>query len=167
MVSSTWRGVLTLALIAPAVAMVMTTPIWGIGVYFLVIPIAVASSLLVGGPMLSLALTRGWQRLYQWAILGTIGGALPVFILTAVLSIFRGPTKMDGVVYTRLEPLAIVIGSVSAVTFWLLTIQSKFSRRAVVGLLCLIVLAALFAVCGLLWSDGWVPTFHGAHRRWT
>ena len=119
--------------------MAVTTPVWGIWAYVYVVPIAVASALIVGAPMLIVALKRG---------------------VDTVVSVGEPATSF----YLGYEPLAILSGAISAAVFWLTQVQSTLSRAAVTLLVGVALVSGFLLACALIWSQGWVPTLHGAHK---
>jgi hypothetical protein len=165
--SSTWRNVAVLALIAPTAATAVALPVWGVGgPYFYVIPVAVAAAILVGGPALNLAGQLKWRRFDQLMILGTVGGALCPGVAGLLIGLVAGrPGSIEWRFFFSFEPLTILIGGLSAATFWLTRAQSRFSRLATMGMICVVFLIAELFLYAWLWSKGLVPTIHGAHHR--
>jgi len=128
MAGSAVRRVMALALIVAVVAMAVTTPVWSALAYIYVLPIALTSALIVGAPALSLAARRRWTRLYQWVSLGAIAGALPFVILGMVTSLIAGRIDRPASSFYRVyEPLAIGIGIISSVIYWLGFVRTRRS----------------------------------------
>lgn len=141
------HSVLVLVVIAPVIAGAATVTIWGPGVWGLSVPIAVASALLVGVPVLSFGLNRGWTRLGQLVLTGAAAGALPFLIWGAAMSMTQGRLERPSSdFYLVYEPLAILTGGLSAAIYWLMFIQTRVSREVVFLTACLIITAECILV---------------------
>ena len=163
------RDVVTLALIAPIAATAVALPVWGLvaGPYCYVIPIAVGAAALLGAPALSVARKKGWTRLFAWASVGALAGALSPIVMAVMLGVINRVhlATLEWRFFFSFEPLTVLIGALSATTFWLTSVQSKFSRGTALLLACLAFLIGAAVMFLWLWSQGWTPTLHGARRR--
>lgn len=147
------RWILILVVVVSAVAGVMrwadAQPLVGA---WLALAVVTGSAALIGCPVLVWALDTGRTRVWQFAVLGGVAGAVPAFLFLVsgmIGHLVRGDAEVDHVrwvlsygapipwygqmpwpAFLVLETHAVVIGSASAAIYWLLLVDNRLAMGA-------------------------------------
>ena len=126
----------------------------------------------VGVPLLYWAVSRGWTRPHQLALLGAAGGALPAVLIAAsqlLVLTARHRIAPQAAVEEEfaLASLPALIGVASALTYWLIFFGRAAQNRAIAA--TVVGLAATFALPYVAYGRRaqWIPPIYRPHYSYS